>query len=284
MGHVRDRMDADLRLAGHAESTRIRYLNCAKRFVKYFMRPPEELGESKVRQFMLYLTEERGLAVGTRLQYLGAIKFLYGVTLGRPEVVASIPWPKRKLRAPVVLTRDEVERLMETTRSPYWRAFFLTAYATGLRRMEVVALQSEHIDSRAGLIRVEHGKGDKARCVRLDAHLLGVLRDHWRRQRLPGPWLFPSPDHGRGWRDRPITTSAATAAFRRTADQAGIRSGISLHGLRHAYATHLLEDGVDLRKLQVLLGHERIDTTALYTRVRTDAIRATPSLLHKLHM
>jgi len=276
-------MEADLILAGHAESTRTRYISCARRFVKHFMRSPQELGEQEVRQFMLHLTQERQLAVGTRLQYLGGLKFLFGVTLKRPEEVADIPWPRRKRRDPIVPTREEVEQLLDATRSPYWRAFFLTAYAAGLRRMEVVALRAEDIDSRAGLIRVVSGKGGKARCVRLDPHLLGVLRDHWRRQRLPGPWLFPSPDR-EGWRDRPITRSAATQAFGRTAKLAGLRQGISLHSLRHAYATHLLEDGVDLRKLQVLLGHERIETTARYTRVRTDVIRATPSLLRKLRI
>ncbi len=285
MGHVRDRMDADLRLVGHAESTRTRYINCAKRYVKHFMRPPAEMGEAEVRKFMLHLTEDRRLAVGTRLQYLGAIKFLYRVTLERPEEVGAIPWPRRKRRDPIVPTREEVERLLDaTTSNPYWRAFFLTAYASGLRRMEVVALRAEHIDSRSGLIRVEHGKGDKARQVRLDPHLLGALRDHWRQRRLPGPWLFPTPDPRGGWRDQPISRSAATAAFRRFADAAGLRRSLSLHSLRHAYATHLLEDGVNLRKLQVLLGHRRIETTAQYTRVRTDAIRATPSLLQKLRL
>jgi len=284
MGHVRDRMDADLKLAGRAESTRTRYIGCAKRFVKHFMRPPEDMGEAEVRQFMLHLTEERQLSVGARLQYLGAIKFLFGVTLERPEEVAGIPWPKRKRRDPVVPTRREVDRLLQATTAPYWRAFFLTAYAAGLRRMEVVALRAEHIDSQAGLIRVERGKGDKARQVRLDPRLLHVLRTHWRHHHLPGPWLFPAPTRSSGWRDRPITRSAATAAFRRYADAAELRPALSLHNLRHAYATHLLEDGVDLRKLQVLLGHQRIETTAQYTRVRTDAIRATPSLLRKLHL
>jgi site-specific recombinase XerD len=277
-------MDADLRLAGLAESTRTRYIHCARRYVKHFMRPPTELGEAEARQFMLHLTEERGLAVGTRLQYLGAIKFLHGITLGRPKDVAAIPWPRQKRRDPIVPTRDEVERLLRATTSPYWRAFFLTAYAAGLRRMEVVALRAEHIDSSAGLLRVEHGKGDKARCVRLDPQLLDVLRDHWRQRHLPGPWLFPSPGSRGGWRDQPITRSAATGAFRRYADKAGIRRTLTLHSLRHAFATHLLEDGVDLRKLQVLLGHRRIETTAQYTRVRTDAIRATPSLLRKLRL
>ena len=202
MGHVRDRMDADLRLVGHAESTRTRYINCAKRYVKHFMRPPAEMGEAEVRKFMLHLTQDRRLAVGTRLQYLGAIKFLYRVTLERPEEVGAIPWPRRKRRDPIVPTREEVERLLDaTTSNPYWRAFFLTAYASGLRRMEVVALRAEHIDSRSGLIRVEHGKGDKARQVRLDPHLLGALRDHWRQRRLPGPWLIDGA-HGGGQDDQ----------------------------------------------------------------------------------
>lgn len=284
MGHLRDRMDADLRLAGRAESTRKDYLSCARRFVKFFMRSPDQLGEDDVRRFMLHLTDERKLAVGTRLQYLGAIKFLYTVTLNRPEVVAHIPWPRRKRRDPIVPTREDVEQLLHATHSPYWRAFFLTAYAAGLRRMEGVALRAEHIESRAGLLRVPHGKGDKPRCVRLDPLLLDLLRDHWRTQRLPGPWLFPAPRPHGGWRDQPISKSAATSAFRRTADKAGLRRELTLHSLRHAYATHLLEDGVNLRKLQVLLGHERLETTAQYTRVTTDALRATPSLLRKLHL
>ena len=284
MGHVRDRMDADLRLAGHAESTRIRYISCARRFVKHFMRPPEEMGEAEVRQFLLLLTDERQLSVGSRLQYLAAIKFLYKVTLKRPEEVEAIPWPRRKRRDPIVPTRREVQELLDATTDPYWRAFFLTAYAAGLRRMEVVALRAEHIDSQAGLIRVEHGKGDKARQVRLDPQLLAALRCHWRHHHLPGPWLFPAPDRRGGWKDQPITRSAASAAFRRYADAAGLRRALRLHSLRHAYATHLLEDGVDLRKLQVLLGHRRIETTAQYTRVRTDAIRATPTLLGKLRL
>jgi len=210
MGHVRDRMDADLRLAGRAESTRTSYISCARRFVKHFMRSPEDMGEAEVRQFMLHITEERRLAVGSRLQYLGAIKFLYGVTLGRPEVVESIPWPRRKRRDPVVPTRQEVERLLDATTSLYWRAFFLTAYAAGLRRMEVVALRAQDIDSHTGLIRVEHGKGDEARQVRLDPSLLDVLRTHWKHHGLARPWLFPAPTRT-GWRNRPISRGAATA-------------------------------------------------------------------------
>ena len=282
MGQIRDRMNADLRLAGRAESTRKRYIQCARLFVKYFMRSPDQLDESHVREFMLYLTEKRQLAVGTRLAYLGALKFLYSVTLKRPEVTEFIPWPRAKDRLPIVATRQEVAQLLEAAQEwPYWRAFLLTSYAAGLRRFEVAALRAQDIDSRAGLIRVENGKGGKRRLVMLDERLLVGLRRHWRLQRLPGPWLFPSPTSG-GWRDRPITPSAATAAFRRITQRAGLQRRITLHHLRSAFTTHLVEDGVNIATLQRLLGHKRIETTIRYTRVRTDLITATPSLLKKL--
>ena len=285
MGHLRDRMADDLVLAGRSEATRSRYLNCAKLFVKHFMRSPEQLGEDEVRQFMLYLTKDKGYAVGTRLTYLGAIKFLYTTTLKRPEVVSGIPWPRARRRPPVVPTRDEVRRVLDTAKetSPYWHAFFLTAYAAGLRRMEVVALQAQDVDSAAGLLRVRAGKGDRPRQVMLAPELLVALRDHWRRHRLPGPYLFPSPRRG-GWADHPVTRGAATAAFARIARQAGIRKGLTLHKLRHAFATHLLDDRLDLVTLQRLLGHRHIETTARYCEVSTERIRSVPSLLEKLRM
>jgi integrase len=276
-------MDADLRLAGRSESTRTTYLDCAKRFVKHFMRPPQEMGEKEVREFVLYLTEERRLSVGTRLAYLGAVKFLYGVTLGRPEVTAGIPWPKARRRNPVVPTRDEISRLLRATRDRYWWTFFLTAYGAGLRRMEIAALRAENIDSRSGLIHVETAKGDKPRSVMLDPLLLAVFREHWREHRLPGPFLFPAR-RAHGWHDHPITQGTASRAFRRAADRARLERHLTLHGLRHAFATHLLEEGVGLTTLRVLLGHSEIETTSQYTEVRTDHIRATPSLLCKLRM
>ena len=285
MGHIRDRMADDLVLAGRSESTRTSYLRCAKAFVKHFMRSPEELGEAEVRQHLLHLATERKLAVGTRLVYHGAIKFLFAVTLTRPEVVANVPWPRRKRRPPVVPTRDEVRQLLATAKaaSPYWHAFLLTAYAAGLRRMEVVALRAEDIDSRAGLLRVRCGKGDKPRQVMLDPELLTALRAHYKQQGLPGPWLFPAPGSG-GWSDRPISRSAATAAFRRLARQAGLREGLTLHKLRHAFATHLLDERLDLVTLQHLLGHCRIETTAQYCEVSTRRLQAVPSLLEKLRV
>lgn len=281
MGHLRDKMNADLMLAGRSASTRASYIDCARRFVKHFMRPPEAMGEAEVRSFLLHLAVERKVAVGTYLPYLGALKFLYGVTLGRPEVVEGIPWPKMRRRRPDVLTRPEVAAVLDAAPTPYWRAFFTTAYGAGLRRMEVAALRAQDLDARSGLIRVACGKGGKAREVMLDPDLLATLRQHWREHRLPGPWLFPARGPN-GWADHPVHLGQASAAFRQALLAAGIGRRVTLHGLRHAFATHLLEDGVDLYTLQQLLGHDRLETTTRYTQVRTDRIRATPSPLSKL--
>ena len=150
--------------------------------------------------------------------------------------------------------------------------------------MEVVALRAEHIDSKAGLIRVVEGKGGKSRDVMLDPMLLRALRRHWKAEGLRGPWLFPARAPRGGWHNRPVGRGQATKAFGRAVLAANIERSkrITLHGLRHAFATHLLEDGVDPFTLQVLLGHERLETTARYAQVRTDRIRATQSPLQKL--
>lgn len=280
MGRLRDKMDADLKLAGRSESTRSHYLGCAKLYVKYWFRSPEWLGTTEVRQFLLHLAE-RKISVGRYLQYLGALKFLYAVTLGRPEVVEGIPWPKMRRRRLDVLTREEVRRVLDAAPSRYWSAFLTTAYAAGLRRMEVAALRATDIDSRSGLIRVACGKGGKPREVMLDPALLTALRDHWRHHRLPGPWLFPARA-GKGWADHPVDLGQASASFQAALVAAKISRRVTLHGLRHAFATHLLEDGVDLYTLQQLLGHDRLATTTRYLLVRTDRIRATPSPLAKL--
>lgn len=285
MGRLRDKMDADLELAGFAVSSRKRYLNCAENFVKHWGVSPEAMGEQEVRSFLLHLRRERRLATGTYLAYLGAITFLYRVTLRRPAVVEGLRWPKDRRSRPDVLTRDEVARVLDAAPSLYWRAFFTTSYATGLRRMEVAALRASDIDGKAGLIRAWCTKGGAAREVMLDPALLADLRHHWRHHRLPGPWLFPARKgrgEGSGWADRPVNLRRATAAFQEARLAAGICRPICLHGLRHAFATHLLEDGVDLRTLQHLLGHADITTTSIYTHVRTDHIRATPSPLAKL--
>lgn len=281
MGHLRDKMDADLRLAGRSESTRRHYIGCARRFVKHFMRPAEQLGAKEVREFLLFIADECKLSGGRYLQYLAALKFLYEVTLQRPEATAGIPWPRITRPDPDVLSRGEVSRVLDHAPSLYWKTFFTTAYAAGLRRMEVAALRAQDIDAASGLLLVASGKGGKTRRVMLDPELLTMLRAHWRHHRLPGPWLFPTRASW-GWSGLPVSLKSASQAFLEAVRAAEIPRPATLHGLRHAFATHLLEDGVDIATIQRLLGHEHIATTAQYIRVRTDRIRATQSPLATL--
>lgn len=283
MDRLRDKMDADLKLAGRSESTRHRYIQCASRFVKYFRRPPGRLGAAEVRAFLAYLRDERQISEGAYRPHLAAIKWLYEVTMRRPEVTAGIPWPKARPTRLWTLTRPEVSRILEAAPSAFWRTFFLTSYATGLRRLEVARLRAPDLDARSGLLRVACGKGGKPREVMLDPDLLRALRRHWRDERLPGPWLFPALAPGRKrWQDHPVPLGRASKVFRATVLAADIRHPVTLHGLRHAFATHLLEDGVELVVIQQLLGHAHIETTTRYSEVRTDRIRATPSPLAKL--
>jgi integrase/recombinase XerD len=281
MGRLRDKMLADLQLAGLSESTRTAYIDLARRFVKHHGRPPEEMGAEEVRIFLLDLAH-KGRAANTIRLYIAALAFLFGVTLGRPEVMATVPRPKLRRRAPAVLTRDEVARVLGAVRSPFWHTFLVTAYATGLRRFEVLNLCAGDIDAPAGLVRVRCGKGGVGRTVMLDPELLATLRAHWVRHRLPGPWLFPERRRDGSWADHPPDYRAASAAFRAAAIRTKLGRPASLHSLRHSFATHLLESGVDPITIQQLLGHVSLTMTSRYAHVRTDRIRAVLSPLATL--
>lgn len=276
MAQLRDKMNADLILAGLSESTRPRYIECAVAFVKHYGRSPHELGAEEVRAYLLFLLEVRALSDGRYRQHLAALHFLFGITLGRPEVTHGIPWPRGGPRKTMVLSRQAVARIIDAAPSPFWRVFFTTAYATGLRRMEVAALAVGDIEADAGLVHVRRGKGGKPRSVMLDPGLLQILREHWRTHRSPR-WLFPGPIS-----NAPVTAISASRAFAQAAQTAKLPTRASLHDLRHAFATHLLEDGVDLATIQQLLGHSCIKSTSVYLHVRTDRIRATPSPFAKL--
>jgi len=280
MAQLRDKMNADLILAGLAESTRGVYMDCAVAFVKYQGRSPHELGAEEVRSYLLFLLKDRHLSTGRYRQHLAALRFLYRVTLSRPEVTDGIPWPRARRTKFTVMARREVARVLDLTPSPFWRVFFTVAYATGLRRAEVAALTVRDVDASSGLLHVRRGKGGRPRVVMLDAGLLALLRGHWRTHRSPD-WLFPAPGPS-GWSTRPVRAASATNAFRKAAQRAGLLPRPTLHDLRHAFATHLLEDGVDLATIQQLLGHGSVETTCIYTHVRTDRIRATPNPLAKL--
>ncbi|MBW2258273.1 MAG: site-specific integrase [Deltaproteobacteria bacterium] len=287
---MRKKMGADLQLRGLAPRTRDQYLSCVRVFAKHHWKSPTKLGTEHVRAFLLHL-HRRGRKPATIAVYWAALNFVYAVTLGKPEVMEEVPRPRVPRRDPApALTGAEVRALLDAGVQPFDRVLFTVMYACGLRVSEACALQAGDIDARAGLIHVRHGKGDKARSVRLSPGVLTMLREHWQLHRLPQPWLFParrlvSPgvvDRRRSWSDHPVARDTMGDRFRVARQRAGLRRRVTLHDLRRAYATHLLEAGVDLRAIQVLLGHARPETTARYTAVSAELIKRTPCPLELL--
>jgi len=277
MGQLRDRMEGDLKLRGIRLQTAEKYLNTARNFVAYYMRPPTELGAEDVRRFLLHLTEERKFKPGTIKTYLGGIRFLYTVTLGRPEVVVGFKFPRQNQTLPEILSASEIEALLGRLESLRHRAVVMAAYGGGLRVSEACCLGVGDIDSRRGLIHVRNGKGGKDRYVMLSERLLTVLREYWKAARPPGPYLFPGIDGA-----ETIHRHTVNRALRQAAVDAGIAKRVTPHSLRHAFATHLLEGGTDIRTIQVLLGHSSIRTTARYAQVSQRHVGRTTSPLDVL--
>ena len=211
-------------------------------------------------------------------QIVCALRFFYGVTLGEALIPERIPYAREPRKLPVVLSADEVVQFLEAVSSLKSRAALTTAYAAGLRASEVAGLRIEDIDSARGVIQVRHGKGAKDRNVMLSPQLLGILRTDWRLAR-PRLYLFPGRDE-----DHPIDQTVLHAACRSAVKAAGLTKRVTLHTLRHSFATHLLENGTDIRIIQVLLGHNNLSSTARYTQVATDTIRATQSPLDRLSL
>ncbi len=277
MGAIKDRMRSDLRLRGYSDSTVSEYLRCARKFVKHYMVSPEQLGNKEIRAFVVHLAEEKRCSLEVQKMHVAGIKFLYGVTLGRPEDVADICWPKVPLKLTVVLSGSEVERLLAALDSDKLRAAVTAVYASGLRVGEVCRLQVGDIDSRRMLILVRQGKGRKDRYVMLSKRLLEVLRDYWRAARPAGSYMFP----GSG-RSGHIVRSTVQRAAKRAAKKAGISKLVTPTVLRHCFATHLLEAGADIREIQLLLGHSSIQTTSRYLRVSRRHIASLTSPLDLL--
>ena len=263
MGMLRERMAEDLRLHRFAPVTVTSYLRHAQRFADYYPgRSPLKLGAEEVRGFLVHLVDEEHISASTHVVCLASLKFLYGVTLKRPEVVASIRYPKRAALLPMVLSGSEVQRLLGCITSIRHRLLCTLLYATGVRVSEGCRLELKDIDSRRGLIHVRQGKGRRDRQLPLGRKLLEQLREYWRIVRPQGTYLFPGESP-----ERPITREAVHRALRSAAQAARLKKHVSPHTLRHSFATHLLELGVDLRSIQTLLGHSSIETTMRYTRV-----------------
>lgn len=276
MGKLRERMERDLEIRGFRPNSRKAYLHQIKALTRHFGRSPDGLTLGDIHDYQLHLTRERQVAWGTFNQAVCALRFFYGVTLGRPWAISGIPYQKGVRRLPVVLSREEVTRMFDAVDNLKHRAILMTIYAAGLRVSEAVHLRIQDIDSQRMTLRVDQGKAGKDRYVMLSPKLLAVLREYWRLER-PRPWLFPGRDG-----ERPLTRASVHKVFQQTRRRAKIVKQVTVHSLRHSFATHLLESGVHLRKVQLLLGHRSLRSTQIYTHVTREDLWDTPSPLDGL--
>lgn len=273
MGTIRQKMEADLRIRNLAQGTRSAYLAAAAAFVRHFERSPDKMGKAEVRDYLRWsVTEGQAGPAKVRMQ-VAALKFLYGVTLERPEVIVDVPWPKKAKTLPVVLSLSEIIAVLIALGNLKHRMLLVTAYDAGLRISEACWLRIDDILAERGLIHVV-GKGQKVRYVKLSLPLLGALRSYWAAVRPPRPFLFPGDDPG-----QPIRPGTVRDAMHAAVTCAGLAKRVTPHALRHSFATHLLEAGTDLRIIQELLGHSSIRTTARYTHVSAQHIATVKSPL-----
>ena len=274
---LRRRMIEDMTVRNLSPATQQSYVHAVSKFSRYFGRSPDCLGPEEVRAFQMHLVAT-GISWPGLNQIVCALRFFYGVTLGRDTIPERIPYAREPRKLPVVLSTGEVAHFLEAIPSLKSRTALTTVYAAGLRVSEVVGLKIGDIDSTRMVIRVEQGKGGKDRYVMLSPQLLTILRTYWRLAR-PKHWLFPGRDE-----TRPIETAVLHAACRSARAAAGLSKQVTVHTLRHSFATHLLENGTDVRIIQVLLGHASLSTTARYTQVATQTISKTPSPLDRLRL
>jgi len=270
MTELRQRMIEDMRLHELAEGTQRVYVDAVKQLARYYNRAPDQLTESEVRQFFIYLTHKRKLARSTARVHLFAIKFLYRMTLKRDWAMLNLVRIKKPKRLPVILSRQEVGHLLSLIRRPQAHMTCMMMYACGLRVSEAARLRASDIDSQRMAICVRHGKGDKDRNVPLPQRTLALLRSYWAEHR-PVSYLFPSRT-GKS----PISRDAVSACLKAALKESGINKKTSCHTLRHSYATHLLEAGVNLRVIQVLLGHRSLKSTMIY-------VHLTPAIMKEVH-
>lgn len=276
MTPLRKRLIEEMELRNYAPKTIRLYVDNVARLARYYGRSPDRLHREQIRHYLVYLIEERRLAVGSYRQALAALRYFYRWVLKRGDVVQDILAPRPERRLPVVLSIDEVRRLFSAIPSYKHRMVLMTAYSAGLRIGETVHLQVTDLDSERMVIRVRQGKRKKDRYTILSPVLVSMLRHYWWAAR-PISYLFP----GRSL-SRPMSASTVQRACKDAQQRAGIEKSVTPHTLRHSFATHLLEAGTDLRILQALLGHSSIRTTSLYTHVSNKLIRSTTSPLDQL--
>jgi site-specific recombinase XerD len=272
---LRRRMIEDMTVRNFVEKTRTDYIRQVRTFTAFLGRSPDTATPEDLRRFQLHQSET-GVRPPTINSAVAALRFFFTVTLDRPEIARHLVFVREPRKVPVVLSPEEVARLLEAAPGPKYRAALGAAYGAGLRVSEVVALKVSDVDSKRMLLRIEQGKGRTDRFAMLSERLLELLRD-WYRIARPPVWLFTGRDPM-----LPLTTRQLNRAVHAAADMAEIGKRVTPHTLRHSFATHLLEQNIDIRVIQVLLGHAKLDTTALYTRVAGNAIRAVMSPLDRL--
>jgi len=273
---LRQRMMEDLQIRNYAPSTVRAYVRGVADFAKYFGRSPDQLGAEQIREYQLFLIKEKGLALPTYIQIVSALRFLYTHTLHRQIGIERIPFPRYEKKLPIILSREEVKGLLEAPKNLGHRTILSTMYAAGPRVSEVAHIKVPDIDSGRKVIWIRGGKGRKDRQTLLLPKLLELLRCYWR-WKQPKDWLFPGDKPG-----QPLTCNAIFLACQNAAHAAGISKAIHPHSLRHAFATHLLEADVNLRNIQLLLGHAKLETTARYLHVADTTARSTTSPLELL--
>jgi len=278
---LRARMIEDMTVRGFTEETRTDYVRRVRAFAAFIRRSPDTATAEDLRRFQLH-QRQSGMQPPSINNSVSALRFFFTVTLDRPDLARRLTVVREPLRLPTVLSVEEVTLLLQAAPGAKYKAALGTAYGAGLRVSEVVALKVGDIDSERMLLRVEQGKGRKDRHAMLSPQLLDLLREWWAEGRrrgvlLPRGWLFPGRNP-----IEPLSTRQINRAVHAAAEAAGIRKRVSMHTLRHSFATHLLEQDTDIRVIQVLLGHAKLETTALYTRVATTTIRSVTSPLDRL--
>jgi site-specific recombinase XerD len=262
MTELRKRMLEELQRRNFSKTTIKTYLRVVEDFARYFGKRPDRLNEHDIRKYQVHLLQERKLTVKTVRLHTAALRFFYVKTLRRRYLHEDLPYPKSPKRLPSVLSQDEVARLIESASNLLDYTMLITLYATGMRRAELCRLKVEDIDSQRMIVHIRQGKRNRDRDVPLTPRLLETLREYWRWMK-PKTYLFPGMV--KNWRaDRPLTPKCVWLAIQNAAKRAGIKRHVSPHTMRHSFATHLLENGTDLRTIQMLLGHSDLRATSVY--------------------
>ena len=282
MTQLRQKMLEELQRRNYSHRTAKTYIRIVSQFAEHFHQPPDKLGPEQIRQYQAYLFQIKKLTPATVSQYVSALRFLFVKTLRRHFLAEHIPFPKSPRRLPIILSPEEVTQLINSARNLYHRTLLMTLYSTAMRRAELCQLKVRDIDSQRMMIRINQGKGGRDREVPLSPKLLETLRVYFRWMR-PTTFLFPGTVKGVR-ADVPITPNVVWLACRQAAQRAGITKHLSPHSLRHSCASHLLEAGADLRTIQVLLGHSRLEHTLIYLHLSPKHMQAIPNPLDALEV